>query len=198
MPFPILAAMGIAKLVAPRLGRLFGGDKGEEIANKVTGIAMGMAGQQDPQALLNQLQGNPEMLAEMQSKMAEHEATILAEETERLVAVNRTMQAEVASSDPYVRRWRPTYGYLTAFAWFIMMVGTTATFLWAAIKTPEQAPVIIAAVGTAMSQSSMLWGIALAVLGVSVHSRSKDKQVANGQTPGSAFATIAGLFKKRT
>ena len=107
------------------------------------------------------------------------------------------MQVEATSNDAYVRRWRPTYGYLTAFAWFAMMLGSSAAIFWTTVKNPTEAPVIIAALGTALSQSSMLWGIALAVLGVSVHCRSKDKKTAQGDGVAGVFAGLSNMLKRK-
>ncbi|WP_033068769.1 3TM-type holin [Thalassospira australica] len=97
-------------------------------------------------------------------RMAEIE---LARDTETLKSVNRTIRAEVASEDAFVRRWRPSFGYAVALTW-IMTMGAIA---YAIILTPLQAPAIIAA----LVNTSPIWGIALGVLGVSVVKRSADK-----------------------
>ena len=47
----------------------------------------------------------------------------VAREGSALAAVNKTIQAEVASADPYVRRMRPTFGYLMAMTWAAQMFG---------------------------------------------------------------------------
>ncbi|MEK9846117.1 3TM-type holin, partial [Thalassospira sp.] len=99
-------------------------------------------------------------------RMAEIE---LARDTETLKSVNRTIRAEVASEDVFVRRWRPSFGYAVALTW-IMTMGAIA---YAIILTPLQAPAIIAA----LVNTSPIWGIALGVLGVSVVKRSADKKI---------------------
>lgn len=203
MAFPILAAFGIAKLLAPRIGHLLGGKRGEEIASSLTQTALEISGESDVNKLQGRLASDPKFLGEMSDKFHELEMRILMEESARLSYINETMRVESQSTDAYVRRWRPTYGYLTAIAWFAMMVGSSGAILWAVIKNPEQAPVIIAALGTALSQSSMLWGIALAVLGVSVHCRSKDKrQDQNSNDPSlniaDAAKALGDMFRKRS
>jgi hypothetical protein len=84
-----------------------------------------------------------------------------------LAAVNRTIRAESASADPYVRRWRPTFGYVVAAAWGSQM----AALSWAIVTTPDSAPGLI----NAMTSLTTIWGVALGVLGVSVVKRSHDK-----------------------
>ena len=196
MPLPLIAAFGVAKLLAPRIGHLLGGKRGEEIATQITDTALQMTGESDANTLQQKLLQEPELLQKLSLQMREMEVHILREETERLTAINQTMQIEARSDDAYVRRWRPTYGYLTAIAWFAMMFGSSAAIFWTAVHNPTEAPVIIAALGTALSQSSMLWGIALAVLGVAVHCRSKDKQKPTNEAAG-VFESLAGLWRKK-
>ncbi|MBI5162456.1 MAG: ribokinase [Magnetospirillum sp.] len=84
-----------------------------------------------------------------------------------LAQVNATFRAEVRSDDAYVRRWRPTFGYAVAATWS----ATMGAMAWAVVAAPAQAPTIIAA----MVNTAPIWGIALAVLGISVVKRSQDK-----------------------
>lgn len=199
MAFPLLAAFGIAKLLAPRIGHLLGGKDGEKIARDLTETALEISGENNAETLHQKLLTDPALLQEMSRQFQELEIRVLMEESARLSFINQSMQVEAQSNDAYVRRWRPTYGYLTAIAWFAMMAGSSAAIFWAVVKDPEQAPVIINAMGTALAQSSMLWGIALAVLGVSVHCRSKDKQGAN--TPANPasdlFEKLGSVLRKK-
>ncbi len=102
--------------------------------------------------------------------------------------VNATMRAETRAGDAYVRRWRPTFGYAVTAAW-AMQMGAIA---WAVVAHPTDAPAILAA---AASLSAM-WGVALAVLGVAVHERSRDKALAAGQ-PASGLASLAAALLDR-
>ena len=87
-------------------------------------------------------------------------------------AVNRTIQTESRSEDPYVRRWRPTFGYVVAATW----AQQTAALAWAIVVTPEY----IAETLDGIAQLSVMWGVALSVLGIGVVKRSHDKEVRNG------------------
>lgn len=161
---------------APLLGSLIG--------TPATGAAIGMIAKAlgtdaNPDAINKRLQNDPEAPAKLQALENEHQQAltrmVLEAESTRLAEVNQTMRAEAASNDAYVRRWRPTFGYLTALAWIIQCVAIA----WSIVATPEQAGVVAQAV-TALTP---MWGIALAMLGVNATCRSRDKQVAAGQQP---------------
>lgn len=96
-------------------------------------------------------------------------------ETEILAEINRTMRAEVQSEDAYVRRWRPTFGYAVAATWLLQMAGLT----YAIVATPQHADEILAAV----TSLSVVWSVALSVLGINVAKRSQDKALAAGRSP---------------
>lgn len=122
---------------------------------------------------------SPEQLAQA-NRHVEKMADIRAErETAILTQVNRTMRAEVRSEDAYVRRWRPTFGYAVALTWSVQMAGLT----YAIVMTPEFAGEILAA----MTNLSMIWGVALSILGINVAKRSRDKEVAAGKLPRSGL-----------
>ncbi len=59
-------------------------------------------------------------------------------------------------------------GYALTLAWS----ATVGAIVYAIVATPDQAPAVIAAIGSL----STIWTVALAVLGLSVHKRSQDKQ----------------------
>jgi hypothetical protein len=108
-----------------------------------------------------------------------HVETMTRIEAERdtalLAQVNRTMRTEALSEDAYVRRWRPTFGYAVALAWTAQTAGLT----YAMVVTPAYAGELLAG----MTHLSVIWGVALSVLGINVAKRSQDKAVAAGQLP---------------
>ncbi|EKV27069.1 hypothetical protein C882_1998 [Caenispirillum salinarum AK4] len=83
--------------------------------------------------------------------------------------INRTFRAEISSGDAYVRRWRPTFGYAVALSWMATMGAAAYTV----VAEPELAPGVI----SALVNTAPIWGVALAVLGVSVVKRSQDKRL---------------------
>ena len=185
---------------APLLGTALGGPAGGAVASLIAG-ALGV--EETPDAIEAELAGNPEALLKLKQLQLEHAREIkrlvleaetkrLAEETAQLAEINVTMRAEAAAADPWVRRWRPTYGYATAATWTLQMVGLTAIVGWAVIRHPGDAATIIDAVAGLASALMVLWAVALAVLGVNVSKRSQDKQVAAGQAPVGLLGGLLG------
>jgi hypothetical protein len=118
---------------------------------------------------------DPAQLAEA-NRHVERLAAVEARRDARVLAqINRTIRTEAESADAYVRRWRPTFGYAVALAWTAQMGGLT----YAMVVTPEYAGELLAAT----THLSVIWGVALSVLGINVAKRSEDKRVAAGQLP---------------
>ncbi len=83
--------------------------------------------------------------------------------------INQTIRAEAASSDIYVRRMRPTFGYLMAVTWAAQMLGIAYIMIFETEKAPD--------VLDAMEALSAIWAIGLSVLGIYVYKRSEEKKV---------------------
>ena len=176
MPVPLVPiALGLAQF-APQISRWLGGEGAAEIAAKAVSVANAVTGVGDPKGAMRAIAGDPRLQLEYQRAMA---PVIIAEqeaEARKLEAINETMRREAASGDAFVRRWRPFFGYVVALTWFVQMVAVGA----AIVMTPAEAPAVI----SAMTNLSVIWGVALSVLGISVAKRSQDKVVAAGQAPG--------------
>lgn len=95
-----------------------------------------------------------------------------------LEQVNRTMRAEALSEDAYVRRMRPTFGYIMALTWAAQM----GAIAYVVAVEPEKAAPVIAAVASL----GTIWTVGLSVLGIYVYKRSGEKRQALGiaETPG--------------
>ncbi len=117
----------------------------------------------------------PEQVAEANRHIEAMSRIEASRESEILAEINATMRTEARSEDAYVRRWRPTFGYAVALTWSVQMGGLT----YAVIATPEYAAEILAALGSL----SLIWGVALSVLGINAVKRSQDKAVLAGQEP---------------
>lgn len=167
---------GVVGEAAPVVGGLLGGPAGSA-AGRLVASALGV--DDDPDQVQRALKDDPEALARIKAMEQDHIRELrrmsLEAETARLSQVNRTMRAEAASNDAYVRRWRPTFGYLCALTWAAQAGG----IVYAIVATPAYAAELINAI-TALTP---MWGVALAVLGINVHKRSQDKQVQAGQKP---------------
>lgn len=123
-------------------------------------------------AALRRGQIRPEDMAEANrhaEKMLELE---FERNTHNLSEINKSLRAEIASNDVYVRRMRPTFGYLMAVTWAAQMLGIAYVIIF---KT-AQAGVVL----NAMSSLSAIWAVGLSVLGIYVYKRSEEKRRAGG------------------
>jgi len=89
-------------------------------------------------------------------------------ETRTLGEVNRSLRAEVASDDAYVRRMRPTFGYVMALSWCAQM----GALAWVTVADPAHAGAVI----EAMASLGTIWTVGLSVLGIYVYKRSEEKK----------------------
>jgi len=188
-------ALTLAQQFLPSLVGSLLGDKAEHVAGKVVGMAQALTGVSNPEEALGALQANPALMVEYKEKLVGLQIVTLQEETRQLRAINDTMQTEYRSNDPFVRRWRPFYGYCVSLSWWIQMTLFSAALAYTIIKNPTELATVIAALGQVVIALAGLWSFALAVLGVSVHSRSKDKQTAAGQSP--APGLLATMFGRK-
>jgi hypothetical protein len=83
--------------------------------------------------------------------------------------INQSLRAEISSSDVFVRRMRPTFGYLMAVTWAAQMFGIA----YVVIFETEKAPAVL----NSMEALSAIWAIGLSVLGIYVYKRSEEKKV---------------------
>ena len=171
---------------APMLGGLLYGQAGAGVGRLIAG-ALGV--EDDPAKVQAAMQDDPNAALKVQRLQQEHERELmtlaLEAETSRLAEVNKTMRAEAGAEDAYVRRWRPTFGYMVALAWALQSIAIG----WTIVATPEQAGVVAQTI-TALTP---MWAVALSILGINVHKRSQDKQVAAGQKP----STFLDAIKRR-
>ncbi|MCB1782365.1 MAG: ribokinase [Alphaproteobacteria bacterium] len=108
-----------------------------------------------------------EQLAEA-NRHAEKMAEIEIEEGKAALSeINQSLRAEVASNDAYVRRMRPTFGYLMALTWAAQMFGVAYVIVF----ETDKAGVVMAALGNL----SAIWAVGLSVLGIYVYKRSEEK-----------------------
>jgi len=87
--------------------------------------------------------------------------------SEKITQINKSIRTEILSQDKFVRRMRPTFGYIMAISWFIQMTIIAISV----ITSPKTAGEII----RSFAELSMMWSIGLSVLGVYVYKRSGEK-----------------------
>lgn len=84
-----------------------------------------------------------------------------------IAQTNESLRTEVASTDWYVRRMRPTFGYMMAATWGAQMFALA----YIIVTDPGQANVVL----NAVESLSTLWVVALSVMGIYVYQRSAEK-----------------------
>ena len=116
------------------------------------------AGQISPEQMA-EANRHTEVLARMQS---EEYKTAFEE-------INKSLRAEIASQDQYIRRMRPTFGYLMAITWAAQMLGIAYVIIFDTIRA--------ASIMTGMASLSAIWTVGLSVLGIYIYKRSEDKKL---------------------
>jgi hypothetical protein len=111
----------------------------------------------------------PEQLAEAHRHAEVMAQMRVAEVEARLRQVNESLRAEISSTDKYVRRMRPTFGYIMALTWAAQMFGLAYVIVF----IPDKAGSIM----HGMAALSTIWGVGLSVLGIYVYKRSEDKKL---------------------
>ncbi len=114
-----------------------------------------------------------EQLAEAHRHAEEMLRMKLEDGTVTISEINKSLRKEIASKDKYVRRMRPTFGYLMAFTWAAQMFGLAYVIIF---DTPN-APYVL----NAMGSLGAIWGVGLSVLGIYVYKRSGEKRLAEGE-----------------
>ncbi len=148
----ILAKVGLPFFIQILSGAL------SQISNPVAQSASEALGKIDTAIKSGEI--SPEQVAEANrhaEKMAELE---IQGNQSALAEINHTMRAETASSDSYVRRMRPTFGYMMAFTWAAQMFAIAYVIVF----DTEKSAFVLNAMGS------------LSVLGVYVYKRSEEKK----------------------
>ncbi len=110
-------------------------------------------------------------IGEANRHMEEMTKLKIEEQTKLAAEVNSSLRAEITSNDKFVRRMRPTFGYLMAITWAAQMLGIAYIMIF---RTKDAVLVI-----DAMESLGTIWAVALSVLGVYVYKRSEDKKLRN-------------------
>lgn len=187
---------GVVADAAPLLGGLLGGPAGAA-AGGIVAAALGV--EAEPDAVARAIQADPEAALRLREIETAHRARLtalavdaeahrLTAETARLREVNETARREVASGDAYVRRMRPTAGYVVILTLGVEVLAACAVMLW----RPEHAAAVAALIGALVTPQS----IALSVLGVYVWRRSAEKLADAGALPAPGRGLIGAVAER--
>lgn len=111
---------------------------------------------------------SPEAVREANRHVETMAALDSDEAKETIRQVNESLRAEAASQDPYVRRMRPTFGYIMAVTWAAQMLAIAFVI----IAEPDKAGTVMRAMG----DLDTIWTVGLSVLGIYVYKRSQEKK----------------------
>ena len=160
---------GLVGIAGTAIGGPAAGGVLATIARQITGSAEDL----DLDDVASKLFADPASMIEMEKLAIErerneqesiHRRLTLQLEQQKVVAA--TMKAEFEAEDPYVRRWRPTFGYVAAYAFGIQATGVTY------LLCTGGSPALI----TAFAGLTGIWAPAMAVLGITSWTRGKEKQ----------------------
>jgi len=115
------------------------------------------------------IMADPALMVRMEELSMERERALLDNETKRIEAVNATMRAEAAGEDPWTRRWRPFWGFISGACWGILALTVALVIILVAVGLADAA--VLSAMALAFDSMIVFWGVALAVLGVSAYTR---------------------------
>jgi hypothetical protein len=118
---------------------------------------------------------SPEQLAELNRHVEKMQEIEASERQTSIAQINESLRAEVASTDPYVRRMRPTFGYIIAMTWAAQMFAIAYVIVF----ETNQAALVIEAV----QSLGTIWAVGLSVLGIYVYKRSEEKRMDAAPTP---------------
>jgi len=188
---PITIALTAAKFL-PGLVRLFKGPSAENVANQVLDVAKQVTGHPDPETAMQQIESDPTLklkFIELMNPILEKE---LEEDTKRLQTVNDTMRVEYQTQGLWKSGWRPWFGWVAGTTWGIQAISFVVICIYAIVADPANAFKTIDAMAQLAGAMTIVWGIALSVLGVNITKRSQDKQVAAGQEPFGLLQMLLG------
>jgi hypothetical protein len=117
---------------------------------------------------VNKGQIKPEQVAEMNRHIEKIEELNQKERANILSEVNQSLRVEVASTDKYVRRMRPTFGYMIAVTWAAQMLALA----YVVVFDTKNAAIVI----NAMENLGTIWAVGLSVMGIYVYKRSEEKK----------------------
>lgn len=155
----------LAKIGVPVLGAILADAVGE-IDHPAAKTAAKALSELDSLFVKGQLSN--EQVAEANRHAEEMAKLRIGESAAAYAEINKSLRAEVASDDGYVRRMRPTFGYLMAATWAAQMFGVAYIMVF---RTDQAATVM-----QAVESLSMIWTVGLSVLGIYVYKRSEEKK----------------------
>lgn len=179
---------------APMVGTLIAGPAGGTLGSLV---AATLGTENTPEAVMKMLKDEPDRAGPLLQQMQEenkhqYKMMLLEMQKTQIVEQAKTARAELSTGDKFVMYWRPSFGYALCLS-FVIFTSALAYVLYKAVQNPAEASLMLTAVSQVVGAVTVIWGTALAVLGINVHSRSKDKAIEAGHT---SSGLLSGLMSK--
>lgn len=194
---------------APIIGGLLGGPAGASAGSLVANV---LGVKETPEAVSEALTANPEALAKVQEAQLKYKtrlAEIALEEKELMVDlekaeieagseaiknVNATMQKESEIKHPWAGAWRPFWGFASAVAFFIAVMGIIIIVGRAVWEGDWDS---LAHMPSLCSSLAMLFSVPGAILGVASWHRGKKQRIEAGEVGQSGImGAIANRIKR--
>jgi len=118
---------------------------------------------------------------------------VSGETTTALTTVNTTMQEETKQGHPWSGAWRPFWGFASAVAFFVAVVGIFI-LAWKAIKTGDEK--LLGMIPTLVGQLGMLFAVPGAILGVASWHRGQMQRIQAGETKPSLLGALGNMVKR--
>lgn len=167
MPLPLLIQAGLPALIK-------GLADGLKAVN--TPVAQGAATALDALgSAFTTGQLTPEQMTILNTHVEKMQELESAERQSSIAQINESLRVEVASNDAYVRRMRPTFGYIIAITWAAQMLALAYVIVF---DTAQAAMVI-----EAVQSLGTIWAVGLSVLGIYVYKRSEEKAAGRIDAP---------------
>lgn len=175
MPLPAIATALIS--AAPSIIGLFTGDDEEDksTAQEVAEVAKSIAGVSSEDEAAKVINQDPELALKFRESVNEMRVKKMEFEFKRLQSINETMRLEYRTGG-WKSGWRPYFGYVFTTAYGAIFFGALYLIWDAMQESLDQAIQFIGELPTLVTAVTPLLGIGLAVLGVSIRERGKDKR----------------------
>lgn len=167
-----ITMIGAAAAVIPEIVSWFDDDAGDD-ARKIAGVVQKVTGAGTGAEARDALTRHPELAVRLREALLSHKAAMAQQETERLRAVNQTMQAEAQAKHWWSSAWRPLWGAVSALA-FLVAVAGIMVLAWRAVTLGDQNAMQM--VPGLIAQLAILFGIPGAILGVASWHRGMEKR----------------------
>lgn len=127
---------------------------------------------------------------------AELDKARIKADSERIESVNKTMRAEAAIEHPWSGMWRPFWGFISAAAFGLVVIGI---IVWGIVAARQgNFTAVVKALPDIIFALSALFGVPMTILGVASHHRGKEKRARAGeqQKPGLLSGIGEALTRK--